>query len=524
MQLKPNTELQNGKYKILKVLGQGGFGITYLAEHTMLDKYVAIKEFFPKEYCDREETTSQVTLGSKNTTDLVGALKNKFVKEAKNISKLRHTNIITIHDIFEENSTAYYVMEFIEGKSLSDKLKNSGPISEEEAVNYVLKIADAVGYMHSLSMNHLDLKPANIMLRKEDNEPILIDFGLSKQYDASGGQTSTTPIGISHGYAPIEQYRPGGVAIFTPQTDIYALGATLYALLSGNTPPHYSEILEEGLPELPSNISNKTKEAVEHAMEIKKNKRPETIQQLVKELSGDDEKKVSSSQEERTPIKEENTVVIPENNLEIKDKAKPESSKDIIEETVVLKKEEPIENKLNQKVQSLTNEEICISVEEKSDFKDIKIGDIEFVDLGLSIRWANKNIGAKSVADCGISINSAHSDETQEVYEYNFKGAKIPTIGQWEELRNNCPWEWSQKDGKDGYKVIGRNGNSIFLPFNDESETIFKSAFGRLYTRETFYKGKNNNSDNYYFYYANGGIYKLTSYSLNYSCPVRLIF
>ena len=338
MQLKPNTELQNGKYKILKVLGQGGFGITYLAEHTMLDKYVAIKEFFPKEYCDREETTSQVTLGSKNTTDLVGALKNKFVKEAKNISKLRHTNIITIHDIFEENSTAYYVMEFIEGKSLSDKIKNSGPISEEEAVNYVLKIADAVGYMHSLSMNHLDLKPANIMLRNEDNEPILIDFGLSKQYDASGGQTSTTPIGISHGYAPIEQYRPGGVATFTPQTDIYALGATLYALLSGNTPPHYSEILEEGLPELPSNISNKTKDAVEHAMEIKKNKRPETIQQLVKELSGDDAKKVSSSQEERTPIKEENTVVIPDNNLEIKGKTKPESSKDAIEETVVLTK------------------------------------------------------------------------------------------------------------------------------------------------------------------------------------------
>ena len=524
MQLKPNTELQNGKYKILKVLGQGGFGITYLAEHTMLDKYVAIKEFFPKEYCDREETTSQVTLGSKNTTDLVGALKNKFVKEAKNISKLRHPNIITIHDIFEENSTAYYVMEFIEGKSLSDKIKNSGPISEEEAVNYVLKIADAVGYMHSLSMNHLDLKPANIMLRNEDNEPILIDFGLSKQYDASGGQTSTTPIGISHGYAPIEQYRPGGVATFTPQTDIYALGATLYALLSGNTPPHYSEILEEGLPELPSNISNKTKDAVEHAMEIKKNKRPETIQQLVKELSGDDAKKASSFQEERTPIKEENTVIIPDNNLEIKGKTKPESSKDIIEETVVLKKEEPIENKLNQHIQSLTEGDMSISIESQQESKNIKIGDIEFIDLGVSVRWANKNIGAFNPSDKGLFINRKEDKDINLVKEFKFKGAKIPTIGQWEELKNNCHWSWTQMNGIDGYKVTGKNGNFIFIPFTGDPDTIFMKNFGRLFVRETFDKSSSYNGELYYFYFANGGNYKLTKYSLNYSCPVRLVY
>ncbi|MBD5357597.1 MAG: serine/threonine protein kinase, partial [Bacteroides sp.] len=195
MQLKDGYNLQNGKYRIIRVLGQGGFGITYLAVHTMLDKLVAIKEFFPKEYCDRDETTSHLTIGTRNSAKIVEILKSKFIKEAKNISKLSHPNIITIHDIFQENGTAYYVMEYIRGASLSEMVKQDGAMPEDKAIGYIRKIADAVGYMHSLSMNHLDLKPANIMVRDTDDEPILIDFGLSKQYDASGEQTSTTPIG-----------------------------------------------------------------------------------------------------------------------------------------------------------------------------------------------------------------------------------------------------------------------------------------------------------------------------------------
>lgn len=206
MILDISTKLQSDKYRIIRVLGQGGFGITYLAEHTMLDKLVAIKEFFPKEYCDRDNKTHCITVGTKNSIEVVNYLKSKFEKEAKNISKLRHPNIITIHDIFRENDTAYYVMDYVEGCSLSELIKSRGSLSEPEALRYIRKICGAVGYMHSLNMNHLDLKPANIMIRNHDGEPILIDFGLSKQYDASGGQTSTTPVGISHGFAPIEQY------------------------------------------------------------------------------------------------------------------------------------------------------------------------------------------------------------------------------------------------------------------------------------------------------------------------------
>lgn len=285
MQLPANIKLQDGKYRIIRVLGQGGFGITYLAEHTMLDKMVAIKEFFPKEYCDRNKSTNHLTIGTKSQVEIVEMLKTKFIKEAKNISKLNHKNIITIYDIFQENHTAYYVMEYIEGVSLAQMVKEHGALPESKAVGYIMKVGEAVGYMHSLSMNHLDLKPANIMIRSADDEPILIDFGLSKQYDTSGTQTSTTPIGISHGFAPIEQYRPGGVSTFTPQTDIYALGATLYNLLSGSVPPHYSDIIENGLPPLPITVSKPCADAVCHAMEINRNNRPAKINEFLSEIS-----------------------------------------------------------------------------------------------------------------------------------------------------------------------------------------------------------------------------------------------
>lgn len=286
MVLSQDTFLQDGKYRIIRVLGQGGFGITYLAEHTLLDKLVAIKEFFPKEYCERDETTSHVTIGLKNSSELVETLKTKFLKEAKNISKLDHPGIVRIFDIFQENGTAYYIMDYVEGESLSSKIKRDGAMAEAEAICLLRKIASAISHIHAQSMNHLDIKPANIMIRNKDGEPILIDFGLSKQYDSAGGQTSTTPVGISHGYAPIEQYIPGGVSSFSPQTDIYALGATLFAMLTGKTPPHYGEILENGIPDYPSTVGEITKEAIEHALETKKQKRPQSIEEFLRHFDG----------------------------------------------------------------------------------------------------------------------------------------------------------------------------------------------------------------------------------------------
>ena len=249
MQLKENALLQSGKYRIICVLGQGGFGITYLAENTILGKQVAIKEFFPKDFCGRDNT-SHLTLGTQNNAETVSKLKNRFLKEAQNISKLNHPGIVHIYDVFEENNTAYYVMDFIEGENLNEMVKRNGPLSEEKAIKYIKKVGDALEYIHSRNMTHFDVKPANIVVRKNDDQPILIDFGLSKQYDVHGDATSTLIPAVSNGYSPIELYDPNHITSFLPQVDVYSLGATLYFLLSGNTPPSSINIEMQGLPKL----------------------------------------------------------------------------------------------------------------------------------------------------------------------------------------------------------------------------------------------------------------------------------
>lgn len=244
--LKTGSFLRHNTYRIERVLGQGGFGITYLAYDLNLERYVAIKEFFPKDFCDRDTETSHVTLGTKNTEEFVNRLKAKFLKEARNIAKLNHPGIIRIHAAFEENNTAYYVMDYIEGHNLSEMVKKSGPIPETKAIEYIQKVGNALEYIHGKKMNHLDIKPSNIMISKEDDTPILIDFGLSKQYDSESHQTSITPVGVSHGYSPLEQYRDGGVKEFSPQSDIYSLAATFYYILTAITPPQAAIVAEEG--------------------------------------------------------------------------------------------------------------------------------------------------------------------------------------------------------------------------------------------------------------------------------------
>lgn len=248
MTLQQGYTLQDGNYRILKVLGQGGFGITYLAIQVRLDRKVAIKEFFMKDFCERNETTRQVTLGTAGSRETVNSCRKKFLKEAKHIAKLDHPNIIRIIDVFDENSTSYYVMEYIEGGSLSNKLGTTG-LSMSDATRYILQVAEALKYIHKQNIAHLDIKPSNIMLNGND-EIVLIDFGVSKQYDFStGGQTSVSPVGCSSGYAPLEQYDPNGVKDFSPQTDIYSLGATYFKLLTGITPPNAFGITKDFLQE-----------------------------------------------------------------------------------------------------------------------------------------------------------------------------------------------------------------------------------------------------------------------------------
>lgn len=283
----PESTLLNGKshrYIIKKVLGQGSFGITYLAEIIPQDSKVipglslkvAIKEFFMKTINGREG--DRVTIGNKS--GLFSEYGAKFLREANNLARISHKNIVKVLEAFEQNNTVYYSMEYIDGGNLDDYIRNKGHLSEDEALWVTKEIGSAISHMHSLQILHLDVKPLNIM-RKRDGTLKLIDFGLSKQYDENGEPESSTSVGGgTPGYAPIEQasYKDGHG--FPVTMDVYALGATLYKMLVGKRPPIASDILNEGFPIQDFSrlgITSQTKKALLSAMQPLKKDRPQTI-------------------------------------------------------------------------------------------------------------------------------------------------------------------------------------------------------------------------------------------------------
>ena len=278
MQLKPNNFLQNGKYRIIRVLGQGGFGITYLALHTMLDKQVAIKEFFPKEYCTRNDSHNNIIITG-NNTELIDHLRKRFLKEAKNIAKLDHPGIVKIHDVFQENGTAYYVMDYIEGENLSNLVKTNGALTEEKSIEYIVEIGKALEYMHSKKMTHLDIKPANIIINKDTDTAILVDFGLSKLYTPDNENTSTLLHAVSSGFSPIELYNGESMNEFSPQSDVYSLAATMYFLVTNQTPPVATDLVSNVLV-LPSSLNIDIQNSIKRAMCADISKRTKSIHDL----------------------------------------------------------------------------------------------------------------------------------------------------------------------------------------------------------------------------------------------------
>ena len=292
------TTLQNGKYTIVKELGHGSFGITYQATTDValngklgnmnVKVNVAIKEFFMPDLNNRAVDGSTVE-GTKNT--LVVDYRRKFRREAENLARLHHAGIVKVLEIFDENNTTYYVMEYIEGENLDKYIMRRGHLDENETKVVVCEIASALEYMHKYRMLHLEKKKKNIM-HDSNGRVKLIDFGLSKQYTAEGEPESSTSIGMgTPGYAPIEQANYHQDGTFPVTLDIYAFGATIYKMLTGQTPPHASDLLEDGFPETMFRnlgVSEHMIGCVKKAMGPTKKSRYQTVDEMVRDIERDD--------------------------------------------------------------------------------------------------------------------------------------------------------------------------------------------------------------------------------------------
>lgn len=443
--LDSNSVLQNGKYTIKRVLGQGGFGITYEAIQSGLNRKVAIKEFFMNGYCVRNNVTHQVLASTDSNHKIVDIYRQKFLKEARIIASLNHPNIIKIYDVFLENGTVYYAMQYI-SRGLLDSINNDWPKLElfKHIEKYICDIAAALKYLHSRvePLNHLDVKPNNILI-DEDNRAVLIDFGISKVYDIWGEQLSGTPPGLSYGYSPIEQYSVEGISSFSPAVDIYALGATLYRLATGSMPPDALYVLRNGLPKIPNDVPSNICNAIIKSMQPISEDRPQNIDFFLGILKG-----------QRGPSIQTNYN-------------KPLG-------------EGQLSNGHN------------------------------YVDLGLSVLWADCNIGAhtpyergdlyawgevqkkeryswgnyafcrsdystanwitkyNTINDVGYLDNITQLELIDDTAQRQWGGRwHIPNKEQWEELIEQCKWTWSpsNRTGIDGYRITSKiNNNTIFLP------------------------------------------------------------
>ncbi len=553
MHLPEGTLLCGGKYEIVRYISSGGFGCTYEARNTAFRNRtvtVAIKEFFVKDFCNRDAATNNVVVGTNSREALVEKLKSKFMDEAEALYALNHPNIVRVTDLFEDKNTVYYVMDYIEGGSLSGIISEKGRLAEKEALGYILQIADALKYVHSHNCLHLDVKPQNIMI-DSSGKATLIDFGVSKQYDEANGENTSTLMGSTPGYAPIEQ-TGACMAKFYPASDIYALGATLYKALTGITPPPASLIAsgERELDPLPATVSAAVQRAVEASMQLNRSKRPQSIGEFLRLVeSGESKDESGEMKDERAKSKDETNLSMGTGQNAATGNAAADEQEDIAVEVVetppVTPEPTPIpQPEENQKKNKWLWIIILLAIigalggfmlfgggsddaviKDSANKKDSVVAENhEYVDLGLSVKWATCNVGASKPEEYGNHYawgeTSTKEDYSRSTYKWcNGSYDKItkycsnssygrvdnkrklelsddvarkqwgstwrlPTKAEFDELcnKNNCTWTWTTQNGISGYKVTSKkNGNSIFLPaagLRDGTSLNYQGAYG----------------------------------------------
>lgn len=504
LNLPQGTTIQgtNATYTIVRVLGQGSFGITYLAKTQIagtlgtIDVNVAVKEFFMKEINSRSGNT--VTGGSSTSDGLFDKYRQKFRREAKNLSRMQHPGIVKVLDSFDANGTSYIVMDYVCGGSLDshiafhpsslsekDGRRPEGGLPEEEALRLTRGIGDALAYMHAHHMLHLDLKPSNVMLNDQE-EPILIDFGLSKHYDENGApESSTTVGGGTPGYAPLEQasYRDGKG--FPVTIDIYALGATLFKMLTGQRPPEADEIMNDGFPKgALKGVSQKTAAAVAKAMSFRKADRYQSVDEFLAALEA------TVSNDETTTVEEKRDVPEEKTNLVTKTTKKEPPKKShrgfiylgiaaiIVAVAVII-------------LVSQTSGDTDYSYDDETEIEDADFSEEDMPSKDEPVVQEEVTDHAQATIPAGYvdlklpsgtlwkNTNEGYHTYDEAIYKF---GNRLPSETQWDELRSECSWTWAGS----GYNVTGKNGATIYLPAegfrNCEGKTDFVGVGGNYWS------------------------------------------
>lgn len=315
-------KLQGGEnvYVIEEVLGKGGFGVTYKVKarvkygKIMLDAYFALKEYFP-EKCWRGDDNVTLKVPPTMHDGVTDGIRD-FINEGRKLQQVCDLNphIVNVNEVFEANGTAYYVLEFLEGGDLRKMVKNNGgALSEQQMLDVMVPIGRAVQCLHDNNILHLDIKPDNIVMRRNgdgDVEPVLIDFGIAVHFTAAGTPTSKAPSqGLSPGYSPLEQYML--VKAFDPRIDVYSFCATCLYLLTGRDPREASLDLPADYvtTELPATVSPNVTRAIEHGMSMNKNTRTGSIREVLAEFGVSEENLVAvPTKKSQSPSKHDGTI------------------------------------------------------------------------------------------------------------------------------------------------------------------------------------------------------------------------
>ncbi|MBO4307507.1 MAG: protein kinase [Bacteroidales bacterium] len=474
-----SSELQRGiklcgnKYTIVRKLGQGSFGITYQATmRTTLTgplgsfdsgiADVAIKEFFMSDFNSRSYDGSNVE-GTQGT--LFQNYRRKFRREAENLSRMDHPSIVKVLDLFDENGTTYYVMQYIDGESLDNYIGRApnGHLPEVEAVSILKQIGSALQYMHENLMLHLDVKPGNVM-RRSDGTVVLIDFGLSKQYDADGEPESSSTLGNgTRGYAPIEQSGYVQDGTFPATLDIYALGGTLFKMLCGQRPPDASELITPDAFPVSRfrklEVSDATISAMRKAMALNKNDRFQSVNDFMDALGsfyGMGNEKTELYNSERIG----QVTYYPEEGKQQLDiqPDNPKSSKSWILYALVTGIVVFVVSFVISR--GFSGGKKTADLEQSKETADSVQAEVRPEDTETSSR-----VIPAGYVDLGLPSGTLWKDENENGF-YNYAGAmrkfgsRMPTKEQMDELVSMCKWTWNGN----GYNVRGPNGSSIVLP------------------------------------------------------------